>query len=139
MGAFKRAVKIFRHMLTDAGQYQNDQDKADALADRAAGRAERNKNSLGRVWEDLTGLIRMIKAWATRRYPKVPAKTILYVIGAVLYFMSPIDAIPDFIPVIGFLDDAFIVALVMRAVRSDIQAFRQWEEEEQLLGLRAAH
>lgn len=136
---FKRAVKIFRHMLTDAGQYQTDQDKANSLADRAAGRAEDNRTSLGRVWEDLTGLIRMMKAWATRRYPRVPAKTILYVIGAVLYFMSPIDAIPDFIPVIGFLDDAFIITLVMRAIRGDVQAFRDWESEEDMLGLRAAH
>jgi uncharacterized membrane protein YkvA (DUF1232 family) len=81
----------------------------------------------------------MMKAWATRRYPKVPAKTILYVIGAVLYFVSPIDAIPDFLPVIGFLDDAFIITLVMRAIRADVQAFRDWESEEDMLGLRAAH
>jgi uncharacterized membrane protein YkvA (DUF1232 family) len=137
--AYKRAVKIFRTLLNDAGHYQTDQDKTNALADQAAGRAEDNKTSLGRVWEDLMGLIRMMKAWATRRYPRVPVKTIIYVIGAVLYFMSPIDAIPDFIPVIGFLDDAFIIALVMRAIRGDIAAFRQWEEEEELLGLRAAH
>ncbi len=41
-----------------------------------------------------------------------PADVVL-VIGALLYLISPIDAVPDFIPVAGFLDDATIAGLVL--------------------------
>jgi uncharacterized membrane protein YkvA (DUF1232 family) len=41
-----------------------------------------------------------------------PADVVL-VIGALLYLISPIDAVPDFIPIAGFLDDATIAGLVL--------------------------
>ena len=50
-----------------------------------------------------------------------------WIIAGVIYFVSPIDAIPDFIPVIGFMDDAFVISLVMRGVRKDVENFREWE------------
>ena len=40
----------------------------------------------------------------------------------------PADLIPDFIPVIGYLDDAAVVALAVRSVKGDLDAFRAWEE-----------
>lgn len=136
---YRKAVNIFRTLLNEAGQYETDQQRTSDLADRAAGRAADNKGALGRIWLDFTNLLRMLKAWATRKYPNMPVKTVTYIIGAVLYFMSPIDAIPDFLPFVGFMDDAFIITLVMRAIRADISAFRQWEQEEEMLGMRAAH
>jgi uncharacterized membrane protein YkvA (DUF1232 family) len=36
--------------------------------------------------------------------------------GAIAYLAMPFDLVPDFIPVIGLLDDALVVALVLRAV-----------------------
>ena len=41
--------------------------------------------------------------------------------------MSPIDAIPDFIPFVGIIDDAAVVALVLRALRKDVAPFVDWE------------
>jgi uncharacterized membrane protein YkvA (DUF1232 family) len=60
------------------------------------------------------------------RDPRVPwyAKAVALAVGA--YAFSPIDLIPDFIPVVGFLDDLIIVplgiALVVRMIPPDIMA-----------------
>lgn len=86
------------------------------------------KPALTALREDLPVLIRLSLAYATGAYRRLPWKGIVGVIAAVLYFLSPIDAIPDFIPVIGYLDDAAVVAYVMRMLGDEVARFRAWEE-----------
>jgi uncharacterized membrane protein YkvA (DUF1232 family) len=52
--------------------------------------------------------------WRLRRHPDVPTSAKVAVVFAVLWVISPIDLIPEFIPVIGPLDDAVVVALTLR-------------------------
>lgn len=48
------------------------------------------------------------------------------VIFALAYFISPVDVIPDAIPVAGFLDDALVVAYVVHRLSTEVAAYRQW-------------
>ena len=126
--AWTRTLKIFGGMLKDADSYKQRPTDADQLAQNAWLRAEKHHGPLARVFSDFTTFLRLVQSWARGRYRQAPWKTIAMVLGAILYFMSPIDAIPDIIPVLGFMDDAFIIAWVMRSVRKDVQRFREWEE-----------
>lgn len=56
-------------------------------------------------------------AWLAARDPRVPLLARLLAIGVAAYALSPIDLIPDFIPVLGWLDDLIIVPLGLWAVR----------------------
>jgi uncharacterized membrane protein YkvA (DUF1232 family) len=53
-------------------------------------------------------------ARALRRDPRVPRRVKIAVLVAVLWVLSPVDLIPEFLPVIGPLDDVVVVALVLR-------------------------
>lgn len=129
LGKFSRAYAIFQAFTKDAEEYHNDPRRAEELARGAYQRAhEHRKGPIARVWDDLMTFLRLIKAWATGKYRQMPWKSMAMVIGAVLYFVSPIDAIPDFIPIIGFMDDAFVIAWTMRTIRKDVRAFREWED-----------
>jgi uncharacterized membrane protein YkvA (DUF1232 family) len=49
-----------------------------------------------------------------RRDPRVPRRAKLAVVFAALWVLSPIDLIPEFLPVIGPLDDVVVVVLALR-------------------------
>jgi len=51
---------------------------------------------------------------------KLPWKMIAAITAALVYFISPIDLIPDPIPVVGYLDDAFIILLCINFVREEL-------------------
>jgi uncharacterized membrane protein YkvA (DUF1232 family) len=55
----------------------------------------------------------LIMFWHVIRHPETPAKAKLVAMLAVLYVISPIDLIPDVIPVIGWLDDVGVVTLLL--------------------------
>ncbi|HXU63520.1 MAG TPA: YkvA family protein, partial [Polyangia bacterium] len=75
-------------------------------ADEAADKARRARRPLGRIWSDLQAAVRLTRAWARRDYRDVSRGTIVLVVAGLLYLISPIDAIVDAIPVLGYLDDA---------------------------------
>jgi uncharacterized membrane protein YkvA (DUF1232 family) len=79
---------------------------------------------------DLQTLIRMIKAYISGEYKDIPWTTAVSILGAIIYFVSPIDLIPDVIPVFGYIDDAAVVAFVIEACKSDIVGFRVWESSQ---------
>lgn len=60
----------------------------------------------------------IVMLWFARRHPDTPLYARLLCIAAVLYTLSPIDLVPDFIPVLGYLDDVLLVpALIWLAIR----------------------
>ncbi len=55
---------------------------------------------------------------------------ILLVVAALLYFLSPLDTIPDFLGAIGFTDDAAVVLFVLNAIKNEISHYRDWQSEK---------
>ena len=122
-----RIFGIMKSLLRDAQSYRTDDARSSHLADDALAKARKNKGALAKVWDDLSSLIRLLKAWAGGRYRNLPWRSVSLSIAALLYFVSPLDAVPDFLPVLGLLDDAFIITWVMRTIQKDLERFRAWE------------
>ncbi len=112
-----------------AEAYVANLEKAADLVERASDKARAHAGALKKLWNDLQDLIRLLRAWSNRSYTQVPWKTILLAIAALLYFLDPIDIIPDFIPFIGYIDDATVLAFVLRSIRGDLDRFREWEAD----------
>jgi uncharacterized membrane protein YkvA (DUF1232 family) len=96
-------------------------------ADRASDRAQTARGPLRRIWDDLQTALRLARAWSRRDYRGVTRGSIVLLVAGLLYLVSPIDAIIDAIPVLGFLDDALVLGWVFRQVRWELDAFREWE------------
>ena len=72
------------------------------------------------LWSLLRSDARLL--WRALRHPQSPGWLKLGVAGIVLYVLSPIDLIPDVIPVIGVLDDIVLVPLVIRFLLNRLPA-----------------
>lgn len=101
-------------------------------AERASEHARKARGPLARIWDDLQTALRLARAWSRRDYRGVTRGTIVLVVAGLLYLLSPIDAIIDAIPVLGFMDDALVLGWVFGQVRSELEAFRDWENQRQL-------
>jgi len=83
---------------------------------------------IGRLWADLPLLVRLLRAWKHGTYPGLSIRTLAILATGILYVLSPVDLVPDFIPGIGVLDDVAVLGLVLHALAQDLAAFRTWEQ-----------
>jgi uncharacterized membrane protein YkvA (DUF1232 family) len=74
-------------------------------------------------------LIRMVKTAKKGDY-KMDFKSVLIPSLAIIYILSPLDIIPDWIPVVGALDDFGILALTIPFVLKELDKFIAWEQEQ---------
>ncbi len=83
---------------------------------------------LALLWSVVKGDARLL--WRALRHPQAPGWLKLGTLGIALYLFSPIDLIPDVVPIFGVLDDIVIVPLAIRwllgrlpaGLRADIDA-----------------
>lgn len=94
-------------------------------------KAKDHRAALATLWDDLQALVRLVTAWARREYTAIPWRSILMATGALVYFVNPLDAVPDAIPGFGYVDDASVIAVVAAALKTDIARFVRWEQERE--------
>ena len=90
----------------------------------------RARREVGRFFGKIKLFIEMVKEYFQGNYREIPVKTIILITAALIYFVSPVDAIPDFLIGIGFVDDGAVIAYVFSALNEDIESFKTWKEEK---------
>ncbi len=103
------------------------------ILENAVKKAQQNESSQviqPDFWTHLKAFFRLMKAYIRREYTDVPWGSIALVAGAIIYFVSPIDLLLDWIPLAGFLDDAAVLAFVIMQIRKDVDKFLAWESDQ---------
>lgn len=84
--------------------------------------------------EDVIALYNYLKDDTVKWYRK------LIVVSALLYFIAPIDTVPDLAPLVGYLDDLGVIAAAIKYIGSEIKPYYRYqtsskkeEEDEELL------
>ena len=72
-------------------------------------------------------LVRLVSAYVTGSYRHIETGTIIAGLAVLLYALSPIDLVPDFVPVVGFLDDLALISWFISKFAQEIARFREWE------------
>jgi uncharacterized membrane protein YkvA (DUF1232 family) len=76
--------------------------------------------------EEFKLLFNMIKDYWQGNYKNIPFWSIAAIVVALLYVINPLDLIPDVIPVVGYLDDAVVIAACIAMIREDINNYKNW-------------
>ncbi len=122
----------FSRFEHEAEDVTRDPERVRGVVRDAFHKLSEHRKEIGRIGADLPVLLRLARAWAAGDYRRIPVKSIVMVVAAALYFLNPLDLIPDFLPVIGYLDDAAVVGYVLRTLQKELEIFRAWEVEKLL-------
>ncbi len=129
----RRQEQQARHKFNQQRE-QIDSDDIQFATDKGHEKVERLEkkppNPVKSLWQDLRTMVDMLSDYKKGVYKTVPWSSIAATTGAVVYFITPIDVIFDFIPVAGYLDDAFVIKLALDMARSDIQRYADWKQPE---------
>ncbi|WP_075351482.1 YkvA family protein [Algoriphagus marinus] len=79
--------------------------------------------------EPVSVFIRMTKAHFNGSH-KMAGSTLGLVLLGLIYFVSPIDIVPDFLGFIGFADDFSVVLAIYAKVKDEVEEFLEWERTE---------
>jgi len=88
-----------------------------------------NKKALKPAVDHVRDFLSLIHAAVTKGY-KAPVELLTAVVAAILYLLWVFDVIPDFVPVIGYLDDIAVIIAVAKMVSIEINNFKKWKEKK---------
>ncbi|MBO4675033.1 MAG: DUF1232 domain-containing protein [Elusimicrobiaceae bacterium] len=81
------------------------------------------------IFKDVSTFFKMAGAILRRQY-KMPWQTLFWAVICMLYFASPIDLLPDVLPMLGIADDGAFILFVLTLLHKDLAAFRQTQEDK---------
>ncbi len=85
------------------------------------------EHHLAEYWEDVKVVFSMLKDITTNKYKQCPWRTIAALVGALAYVLAPLDLVPDFIPVWGWLDDGAVIATALKFAKNDLEEYKVWK------------
>ena len=110
-----------------------EQEASEIIRDRKGG--EKLEKAIGLVRRipvlkdlanDVPVMVNMVKDYIKGAYRRVPLKTIAMMTAALLYFINPNDVVPDYVPGVGYLDDAAVITYVLKSVKDDVDEYKTW-------------
>ena len=122
--------KFFERARKRAAEILNNQEKIKNLliqSKEKLGRLDINNLNHSKLFERVNLFVRMVKSHVKGDY-RMHWQSIVIIVAALVYFVTPIDLIPDLIPITGYVDDLSILLWVNATLQKEIDAFKLWEQ-----------
>jgi uncharacterized membrane protein YkvA (DUF1232 family) len=88
----------------------------------------KNNGPLAKFINDVTLFFSLLKDYINNEYREIPWWSIAAIATALFYVINPMDIIPDFIPIVGYIDDAVVVGACLTMVQNDLEKYKQWKK-----------
>lgn len=124
----QEAVVALKKGYKEAEEMLKDEDKMERFLQRL----EKKLKIIPLVGEKLADvpiMASLVRSYVKKDYTDIPIGSIIAIVSALIYFVSPIDLIPDSIPLIGYFDDAAVVGACWKLVDSDVEEYVQWRKQ----------
>ena len=118
----------FEKSKEKAKKILEDRDRMDHFLDRLE-RKLKHIPVVGGILSEIPVLIALVKAFIEKRYLEIPIGSMIAIVGALIYFLSPIDLMPDFLPALGLVDDAAVLTLAFKLVHDDVAEYKAWRDK----------
>lgn len=124
----EEAKKALEGGFEEAKETLKDKNKMEALLQKAEAKLKEVPR-VGNILAYFPTFVSLVRSYVAKEYTDISMSSIVAVVSAVIYVCSPIDLIPDIIPVFGYLDDAAVLAICFALVKTDIDAYKKWRDE----------
>mgnify|MGYP003305730843 FL=1 len=121
----EKISKIFEGFKKDYSQ----EDAEKVMANQSKIEQIMQNETLNKYIDDVKLYFKMLADIFTGKYKQIPVGTIAAIVGTLLYVLSPVDLLPDFLPG-GFVDDAGIVALCLSFTKRDLEEYKAFKAQE---------
>jgi len=125
----KKENRFFERARQKAEETLRDPEKLREVIDSAVHMASKPgaSSKFSEISDKFQTLVRLVRAYLNREYHIVPWQTLILAVTALVYFVNPFDLVTDFIPLIGFIDDAAVLTAVLASINHDLNNFLEWE------------
>lgn len=121
---------FFKNATGKAGRYaQNTSSLLDLLKRVLSKTSTLRGEAYAGLREKISLLVRMVRMYVAGEYRAIPWKTLTRIVAVLLYFLSPIDFIPDLLPIVGLTDDLALIVWLFNAIKDDLTDFDEWEKK----------
>ncbi len=90
------------------------------------------KHKSGRIGELMTMILacfRLLKCYVKGEYRDISFESLALILASIVYFVMPLDVLPDFLFGVGLTDDAMLLGWMLRSVADDLKRFIEWENK----------
>ncbi|SDP92922.1 YkvA family protein [Lentzea jiangxiensis] len=91
-------------------------------------RAQGAPSPVGNPVQRLKALPRLWRTWRSGKYPELPRSQVVMWAVALVYLVSPIDVLPEFLPLIGVTDDAGVLVWLLSSLSVASGSYLRWEK-----------
>lgn len=121
--------KQLKNSESKVKDYFENPEKMKKLLEEGTKKAQGIKGPLEEMFNTLKVLISLIKDYLNGSYKVIPKASIIVIVGALIYFVSPFDFFLDFLPG-GYVDDALVIGIAYKQVKADIEKYKVWKNIE---------
>lgn len=118
------------YVNSEAAKIQDEDIKKAAENAEKVNEKVKNSSKLRGFIQDFKVLSSLLKDYWKGNYKSIPYKAIGVIAFTILYVLNIADVIPDFIPGLGLLDDASVIAFCLKIVGSELQKYKAWKGNE---------
>lgn len=86
---------------------------------------------VGNVLANVPTLFKLLNSYLKGEYTETPRKQLIIIVSALSYLVAPIDLIPDFIPIVGLMDDIAVLSVCIKSAQGALEEYLAWREEQQ--------
>ena len=82
------------------------------------------------ILNDFPSFFSMVWDVLHKKY-KMPWRTFFWAVVCLIYLISPLDILPDFLPLLGITDDGAFIVLILTMLHKDLVAYRKTQAEQE--------
>jgi uncharacterized membrane protein YkvA (DUF1232 family) len=107
----------FNQALEKSNSYLNEPDRLSIIAHEAFEKGLRVRLNMYDAWDYLQHFYNVTENYVNGNSLSVSKKHMRYIVAALIYFVTPTDVLPDFVPMFGLIDDLFVISLVASTIQ----------------------